>query len=501
VKRQTTEQTVATVVAASVLGLSLLGTAGCSKARAKYTPPVSTPMAKAQTWSAPLGGGEAAKPVDGQALSQWWAVLHDPFLTSLEERAVTGNLDLKKAEAVIRQVRAQRNYAQLGLLPSVSGSASATGSHMGSDVGPGGASGTSSVSIDASWEPDFFGKLHGAVTAYDADLGAAQESLRDVLVSLTAEVALNYVSVRSYQAQIAITEANLKSFEQTYDVAVAQYQSGLATELDTAQARMNVQSTRATLPALQTNLQSAIHHIAVLLGERPGAVNAELAEVRPVPVAPLAVAVGVPADLLRRRPDIRGAERQVAAQTARLGVARADLYPSFTLSGSLGLTSTSISKLFTPEALLASIAGSVQHTIFDRRKILQNIDIQDAVLEQNVTTYESSVLTAMEDVENALVAFAKEQVRREAIREASIAARQASKIANDLYAAGLKDFLNVLDTQRSLLNLENDQAQSEAAVTADLIRLYKALGGGWNSAAAGAPAAPGVKSSATESSR
>lgn len=500
-KRQITKQTVATVVTASVFGLSLLGTAGCSKARAKYTPPVSTQIAKAQAWSTPRGGGEAAKPVDDHALSQWWAALNDPLLTSLEERAVAGNLDLKKAEAVVRQVRAQRNYAQLGLLPTVSGSASATGSHMGSDVGPGGASGTSSVSIDASWEPDFFGKLHGTVNAYDADLGAAQESLRDVLVSLTAEVALNYVSARSYQAQIAITEANLKSFEQTYDVAVAQYQSGLATELDTAQARMNVQSTRATLPALQTSLQSAIHHIAVLLGERPGAVNAELAEVRPVPVAPLAVAVGVPADLLRRRPDIRHAERQVAAQTARLGVARADLYPSFTLSGSLGLTSTSISKLFTPEALLASIAGSVQHTIFDRRKIRQNINIQDAVLEQNVTAYESSVLTAMEDVENALVAFAKEQVRREAISEASIAARQASKIANDLYAAGLKDFLNVLDTQRSLLNLENEQAQSEAAVTADLIRLYKAMGGGWNPAAAGAPADPGVKNSATESSR
>jgi NodT family efflux transporter outer membrane factor (OMF) lipoprotein len=492
-------------VAAMVLGFCLVAIAGCSKARAKYTPPVSAPMVQAQTWSTPLGGGEAAKPTTDQSLAQWWATLNDPLLTSLEERAVQGNLDLKKAQAVIRQVRAQRNYAQLGMLPTVTGSASANGGHTGSNSGPSGTTQMSALSIDASWEPDFFGKLRGAVNAYDADLGAAQESLRDVLVSLTAEVALNYVSARSYQAQLAVTEANLKSFEQTYEVTLAQYQSGLATELDAAQARMNVQSTRATLPSLESGLQSAINHIAVLLGERPGAVNAELAEVRPVPATTLEVAVGVPADLLRRRPDIRNAERQVAAQTARLGVTRADLYPTFTLSGSLGLSSAAISKLFTPDALLASIAGAVQHTIFDRRKIRENIRIQDAALEQNVTAYESTVLTAMEDVENALLAFVKEQARRQSLTEASAAAGQASKIANDLYASGLKDFLNVLDTQRSLLNLQNELAQSDATITADLIRLYKALGGGWDSAAISSPAAPGVKQtaagSATESSR
>jgi outer membrane protein TolC len=188
-----------------------------------------------------------------------------------------------------------------------------------------------------------------------------------------------------------------------------------------------------------------------------------------------------------------------------LGVTRADLYPTFTLSGSLGLSSAAISKLFTPDALLASIAGAVQHTIFDRRKFRENIRIQDAALEQNVTAYESTVLTAMEDVENALLAFVKEQARRQSLTEASAAAGQASKIANDLYASGLKDFLNVLDTQRSLLNLQNELAQSDATITADLIRLYKALGGGWDSAAISSPAAPGVKQtaagSATESSR
>lgn len=472
-----------------LIGLSLVASPGCTKARVKYTLPVSAPLAQAQTWSTPLAGGETAKPADDQSLAQWWAGLNDPLLTSLEERAVKGNLDLKKAEAKIRQVRAQRDYAQLGMLPSVSGSASASGSHSGSNTGPGGST-QSAISIDASWEPDFFGKLRGTVNASQADLGAAQESLRNVLVSLTAEVALNYVDARSSQAQIAITQANLKSFQQTYEVTLARYESGLATELDAAQARMNVQSTRSTLPSLETNLQSAINHIAVLLGERPGSIDQELNAVKPVPAAPLSVAVGVPADLLRRRPDIRNAERQVAAQTARVGVSRADLYPSFTLSGSLGLTSTSIVDLFTPGALLANIAGSVQHTIFDRRKIRESIKIQDAALDQDVAAYESTVLNALEDVENALVAFAKEQVRRKSLAEASVSAEHASKLANDLYASGLKDFLNVLDTQRSLLSLQNESAQSDATLTADLIRLFKALGGGWKSDSAASAKVP-----------
>lgn len=498
VKRRKPGQSAAAPIAAIVLGLSLITVTGCSKAKVKYTPPVSAQLAKAENWSTPLAGGESAKPADDQSLSRWWAALNDPLLTSLEERAVKGNLDLKKAEATIRQVRAQREYARLGLLPTATGGASIMGSHSGSGLGAGGNAQTSSVSLDASWEPDFFGKLRGTVNAYDADLGAARESLRDVLVSLTAEVALNYTSARSYQAQIAVTEANLKSFEQTYEVTLAQYQSGLATELDAAQARMNVQSTRASLPDLETNLQTAINHIAVLLGERPGAVNAELAEVKPVPAAPVEVAVGVPADLLRRRPDIRNAERQVAAQSARVGVTRAELYPSFTISGTLGLTSTTISKLFTTDAFLSSITGAVQHTLFDRRKIRENIKIQDAVLDQDVTAYESAVLTAMEDVENALVAFAKEQVRRQSLTEASAAATQASTLANDLYASGLKDFLNVLDTQRSALTLQNQLAQSDATITADLIRLYKALGGGWDSSAASPSAAPGAKQPAAK---
>jgi NodT family efflux transporter outer membrane factor (OMF) lipoprotein len=293
-------------------------------------------------------------------------------------------------------------------------------------------------------------------------------------------VALNYVDVRNYQSQLAITEANLESQQGTYDLTVARYQSGLATELDAEQARLTVESTRAGIPSLETSLQKAANNIAVLLGERPGTVDAELAAVKPVPVVPAEIAVGVPADLLRRRPDIRSAERQVAAQSARVGVAMTDLNPTFTLSGNFGLNSATILNLVTPSALVSSLAGSFQHTVFNRQQIREQIKVQDAVLDQDLASYESTVLAAMQDVEDALHAFGKEQVRRKSLAEATEAAERAVTMSRNLYAAGLKDFLTVLDAQRSLLTLQNELAQSDATITADLIRLYKALGGGWS---------------------
>jgi NodT family efflux transporter outer membrane factor (OMF) lipoprotein len=466
--------------AAIFLGLSLLAASGCASRRVKYQAPVAPQLAAAEKWNTPLAGGVAGKAADDQTLSHWWATLGDPVLTSLEERAVKGNLDLRKAEAKVRQARAQREAIKTERTPAVTASASATGSRSSGRAGSGEYGQSYSTGLDASWEPDFFERIGNSIAAYTADIGAAQEDLRDVLVSLTAEVALNYVDVRSYQAQLAITKSNLESQQGTYDLTVARYQSGLATELDVQQARLTVESTRAGIPTLETGLQKAANSIAVLIGERPGAVDADLAAVKPVPVIPVEIAVGMPADLLRRRPDIRSSERQVAAQTARVGVATADLYPSFTLSGSLGLNSLTILNLFTPAALASTLAGSVEHTVFNRRRIREQIKVQDAVLDQNLAAYESTVLGALQDVEDALNAFAKEQVRRKSLAEATAAAEHAATMSRDLYAAGLKDFLTVLDSQRSLLTLQNQLAQCDATITADLIRLYKALGGGWS---------------------
>lgn len=463
---------------AKFAALSVLLLAGCV-VRPTYKTPASPQLAQAKQWNTPLAGGAAAKPADDRTLSRWWATLGDPVLTSLEERAVKGNLDLQKADARIRQARAQRDAIRTERTPTVTANGSATGSRSSAQTGGQLAQGYG-ASLDASWEPDFFGRIRGSIEAYDADLAATQEDLRTTLVSLTAEVALSYVDVRNYQSQLAITKANLASQQETYNLTVQQYQSGLATMLDAEQARMTVESTRASIPTLEIGLQKAVNNIAVLLGEKPGAVDAELAQPEPLPVVPVEVAVGVPADLLRRRPDIRSAERAVAAQSARVGVSMMDLNPTFTLSGSLGLSSAKILDLVTPSALAGSLAGSIAHTVFNREKIRQQIKVQDAVLDQDVVTYQSAVLTAIQDVEDALDAFAREQVRRKSLAAAAAAAENAATMSRNLYVAGLKDFLTVLDSQRSALTLENELAQSDANITADLIRLYKALGGGWS---------------------
>jgi NodT family efflux transporter outer membrane factor (OMF) lipoprotein len=460
-----------------------LSLAGCMKSRPKYKAPVSAPLAQAEKWNTPLAGGATAKPAEDETLASWWATLNDPLLTALEERALKANLDVRKAEAKIRQARALRYAAQTERQPTVTARGSAAGSRTGNQDGPAQVSQMYSAGIDASWEPDFYGRIRQTIEAYDADLGAAEESLRDVLVSLTAELALSYVDARSYQSQLAITRANLAKQEETLRLTQTRYETGLATELEVQQSRLTVESTKAGIPSLEANYQKSVNRIAVLLGEKPGAVDAELAAVKPVPVVPAEIAVGVPADLVRRRPDIRSAERQVAAQYARVGVATADLYPSFSLSGSIGLDALSIGDLFSPGALLMSAKGALQQTIFNRRRIRENINAQDALLDQQVTAYESTVLTALEDVETALIAFGQEQVRRKSLAEAAAAGELEVTVSTDLYTAGLKDFLDVLDAQRSLLTLQNQLAQSDAAITADLIRLYKALGGGWGSTA------------------
>jgi NodT family efflux transporter outer membrane factor (OMF) lipoprotein len=262
-------------------------------------------------------------------------------------------------------------------------------------------------------------------------------------------------------------------------MTVAKFESGLTTGLDVQQALETVQSTRAGIPSLETNIQKTCNAIAVLLGERPGAIQAELAEVKPVPSIPAEVAVGIPADLVRRRPDIRGAERQFAAQSARVGVAQANLMPAFSLSGTLSFGSKNILNLLTPATLASSLAGSVQQTIVNRKRLREQLNVQNAALDQSALSYESTVLGAIEDVENALQAFGAEQVRRQALAEAAKAADNAAEMSRELYRAGLRDFTTVLDSERSVLSLQNSLVQSDATTTANLIRLYKAMGGGW----------------------
>jgi NodT family efflux transporter outer membrane factor (OMF) lipoprotein len=292
-------------------------------------------------------------------------------------------------------------------------------------------------------------------------------------------VALDYVNLRSYQSQIAVTQSNLTKYRETYEMTRAKRDSGLSTDLDVEQALETVQSTEATIPTLEISLQQAKNALAILLAQRPGSLDSELSEVKPLPVIPVEVAVGIPGDLIRRRPDVRSAERQVVAQSLRVGVAKANLYPTFTLSGSFSSSALNILNVLTPASIGSSIAGSISQSILNRRSLKGQVKLQNALLDQYEISYDSTLLGAVKDVENSLLAFGQDQVKRKSLASATQSAEQAAEISRELYASGLKDFLTVLDSERTLLTVQNNLVQTDATVDTDLIQLYKALGGGW----------------------
>lgn len=459
---------------------------GCMTVGPDYRPPVT---ALPDDWPhADAAGSKTA--VDGRSdatnctseLTHWWSVFHDPVLSNLVERARSGNLDVRQAEARLRQARAQRALAAAERLPTVAANASASRSRSSEETGGGDTSKMYANSLDASWELDLFGGKKREIESAEASLEASQASLSDVLVSLVAEVALNYVDYRSYQTRLEITEANLAAQAETYAITRWRREASLVTQLDVDQARMSLEQTRAALPLLRTGLAQAEHQLATLLGQAPGSVKALLGGTQAVPVASAEIAIGVPADLLRRRPDVRQAERKLAAQTAQIGVAEAARYPDLTLSGSIGLESLSAGNLYTAGARAAQGAVKAGWTLFDGGRIRQKVAVQTALQEEALGAYEAAVLAALKDVEDALVSYANQQDRRSALREAETAGRCAFQLARDKYESGLIDFQTVLDTQQSLLTVQNTLTSSDAEVTADLIRLYKALGGGWDPA-------------------
>lgn len=449
---------------------------GCFAVGPDYkTPDISVPA----TWSESLQGGVTAATPDSQALAQWWSALGDPDLSNLTERAVAGNLDLKTAQARVREARARRGVAQAGLFPTLSTGGSATRNRSSEQMGKGEIQDLYRFGFDASWELDVFGRVRRSVEAAQGDLEASEADYHDVLVSLVAEVALNYVEARTLQTQLEVAEANLKTQQETLQLTQWRFEAGLVSRLDVEQARSNLESTRAQLPELRSAIEEAKNRLAVLLGAFPGALEGQLGPRKPIPEAPVEVAVGVPAEALRRRPDVRRAERQLAAQTARIGVATADLYPTFTLPGSIGLETLTTHDFFNTANRAWSVAGNFAWPIFKGGAIRQTIEVQNALQEQALNQYETTIRTALEDVENALVAYGEEQNRKQALAEATDAAQRAAELARNQYASGLIDFQSVLDAERSLLTFQNQLAQSRGQVTSNLISLYKALGGGW----------------------
>lgn len=416
-------------------------------------------------------------------LARWWTTLEDPVLDRLIDQAVDKNLDLRAATSRLRQVRALRNVAEGARFPTLDANAQAQRSRASGNVSPEDDLTTElyASGFDAGWELDLFGGVARSVEAAEADVSAAVESRRDVLVSILAEVALNYIEVRSFQARLLIAQENLESQIDTFDLIKSRYAAGLVQEIDLERARSNVEKTRSSIPQLSTQLERAHNRLAMLLGEQPGALNEVLTQYEILPSPPIEVAIGVPADLLRRRPDIRRTERQLAAETARVGVATAELYPKLRLMGSVGLETLSSGSLFQSASRTFGIGSIISWPLFSGGQVRNRIEAQSEVQEQAYLAWQIAVLAALEEVNNAITAYTNEQIRQAALQTSAESAIRAAKLARSRYDAGIADFIEVLDTDRERLSTQDALATSSAEIITSLIRLYKALGGGWQS--------------------
>ncbi|MCW5764597.1 MAG: efflux transporter outer membrane subunit [Phycisphaeraceae bacterium] len=467
-----------------VLPVAMLSAlAGCNVGPDYAPPKIDAPSA----WAEPSGA-----PGLQADLSRWWTSLNDPVLDGLVARAIAGNFDLRYAEQRVAEARALRRGAEAGGLPTLDANATYQRQRPSSDLvnlpaGTRNRAGDSyAVGFDASWELDVWGAVRRAVESADATIASAEDFRRDVMVALTSEVARNYIDLRAFQQRIAIARQNIAAQEETLKLTEARFKAGITSELDVSRAKSNLETTRSVVPSLQTGARFAQHRIAVLLGRFPAELIAELDAPAPIPAATSAVPAGLPSDLLRRRPDIRGAERDLAAQNALIGVAVADLYPRFSLNGSIGLQAGQIGNLFDATSRAYSAGPAITWRIFDGGRIRANIQVQETRTRQLLEIYQGVVVRAVEDVENALVAHAREQVRRAALALAVDAAKRSVELSESLYSKGLTDFQNVLDAQRSLFNLQDQLVESEGVLSANLVAIYKALGGGWSDEPAGA---------------
>ena len=448
-------------IAASLLALSACATV------TPAGPP--TPDDVPATWSA----ADAA--TGSRPLARWWLVFGDPLLADLVGQALQANTSITGAQAALRQARALRDVSSAALLPALGSSGSARAGTAG-----GHSTGNSfNVGLDASWELDLFGANRSALDASEAKLRASSASLGDIRVSIAAEVALNYLTLRDAQARRAIAEDNLASQQETLQITRWREQAGLVTALDVEQARTAAEQTAAALPILQTTIEQAGHALAVLTGRPPAALAAVLAAPGALPQAGDDLALSLPAETLRQRPDVRAAEYRVAAALAQVAQADAARAPDFKLGGSLGLTALTLGGLGSGSAVIGALLASVSWPVYDGGAGLAQVRAQQAAFDQAQSSYRATVLTALKDVEDALVALRSDRERLAHLQQAADAASNAALLASYRYNSGLVDFQTVLETQRSRLTTQVATAGAAADVSADHVRLYKALGGGW----------------------
>ena len=435
-------------------------------------PPTPVPAEWSTTAPYPPATADAAQ------LASWWQGFQDPQLTALVTQALQANTDIRTAQAALQQARALRDVSAAGLGPRVGTSASAQRSKSG-DIQTGN---LFQVGLDASWEPDVFGGNRSALNASDADVRAATASLGNVQVSLAAEAALAYLQLRGLQAQRLIAQSSVAAQRETLQLTRWRAQAGLASSLDVEQGIAASEQTAAQIPVFDTGIAQAASSLAVLTGQSPGVLRSALANAAPVPQAADTLALAIPADTLRQRPDVRAAEGRISAALARVAQADAARYPGFQLSGSLGLRALTLGTLTGGASVANALLASVSVPLFDGGAARAQVRVQQAALEQARLAYQATVLVALKDVEDALVSLQGNRERLARLQAAADAAGNADLLARQRYASGLIDFRAVLDTQRTLLSTQDSVESTRASLSADHVRLYKALGGGWTRA-------------------
>ncbi len=457
-----------------LLPLSLM--AGCAVGPNYKTPKTSVPPA--------FANGAQNQYNTNQPVAAWWRSFNDPELNKLVDAAAASNLDLRIATANLLEARALRLGAKSDFFPVVNGQASYNNIKY-SQAGLFGATGVGrqeelyDAGFDAAWELDIFGRVRRSVQAAKASVQAAAAVRRDVLVSLTSEVARNYFELRGGQNELAVLRRNADNETETLKITQARLDAGNGTDLDVARARAQLNNTLAAVPPAESVIAHAIHRLGVLTGRQPEALTGELEIPAPLPQLPEMVAIGSPAQLLRRRPDIRAAERNLAASTAGIGVAVADLFPRVTFIGSIGLQAMSFTGLGGPASDTRDFGPSITWAALDIGHVRSRIAAAGAGAAAGLAQYEKTVLTALEETENALVDFGRVRARRDFLAESVKASQAASDLANARYNDGAADFLTVLDAERVLLEAQDQLAQTDTQTATALVAVYKALGGGW----------------------
>ena len=469
-----------TVKRACLAGV-VLALAGC-----EVGPDFSTPNSQvADKW---LESGDHRVKHPGRDDTTWWKALNDPILDALVATAYRQNLTLQTAGVHVLEARAQLGAAIGELYPqqqAASGSLQRQRSPFLAGIPSVQPWFTSaSIGLSTSWEIDLWGKFRRAIQSADANLLASVASYDDVLVSLIADVASTYVTIRTTEEQLRITRQNIALQEESLKIAHSRFVNGETSQRDEEQAQSELSDTEAQLPQLETSLQQSKNALAILLGIPPQRLGTALGTGGAIPTAPLEVAIGIPADLLRRRPDIRQAEQQAATQSALIGVDQAELYPAFSFTGQFGLTSSNVgqahlSDVFNWGNRVISFGPAVQWNILNYGQITNKVRAQDAVFQQAILSYQNTVLRAQKEVEDALIAYLNAQLVTASLTTAVAAAKRSAELALIQYREGQTDYTTVLTAQQTLLSQEDQLATAQGSIPQGLIALYRAFGGGW----------------------